>query len=69
MARNFDTDPIVVEFTVRLFVYDDIYPPNLSARIDRVCNNRRVHQEALELFRVADNVGLDEITGKIVRDK
>lgn len=66
MSRDYDNEPIVVEFTVRIFVYEDMPVVDLNKRINSICNDQQMQEAIFDMMEVADNAGLDEITGKIV---
>lgn len=60
--RDYEQDPIVVEFKVRVFVYEEISNDDLITKLENTVNNSGCQEEVFNAVMIADNMGLDEFS-------
>ena len=64
--RNYDTNPVEVEFKVKMFFYEHMTLDNLKRAISNTCDNPSIQEEVFNTFLLYDNAGLNEITATII---
>lgn len=65
MPRDYNRDPIEVEFTVRVYYYEPIPTDVLLQQINDLCDDVKVQEKVADAFGIVDQYGLDEISGRI----